>query len=463
MKSKFYVFINIFICLQLTLLTGCDTISEYSFAKIKSPTLKSAAIEGVWKVTNIKKNDENIEASLQINDHLYFENNIAIIKDQKYDNVTYKYKDVNVNQYMLYNYKVNSSNISLRTNDSGILSLSSNDRLLYEFMNINKSNLIMYGNGTIYYLQKDDNFNINSIKIHNYTYSAEDSKVPKGDSGILLGIRNSDSQYRTVWIEYNGEESASTVECNNLLVPRNKGFWVVGLKDIGKRKSIFASRVEAYKNNATEANSINISATNDHISFVGNDYIFLEYNNGVRALPIDSLTSKKGLKISDILGEAGKENMETSFNAMVANNDQLKLSSKPNEQNFILVRKNGHWIMQGRIYDRNSDNYWSYDMNLTPPTNMLSYDELSISWNKVLEKIPDAVDIFTSPNNQLALVVTQSEIQAFKISKGELENNPIAHVYLKSDDHIIMSEWALDEYVENWQNMISSLSTLYKK
>lgn len=464
-RNRVVVFFYAFLCLLLSLLTGCDGINEYSFAKIKSPQVKEIAIQGTWKVTNIKKVDENIDASLKIDDHLYFTNQMVIIKDQKYNNVNYKYKDVNVYQYMLYNYKVNSDFINLKTNSNGILSLSTDDRLLYEFITIDNKNILMYGNNTLYYLKKDDGFDIKNIKIQENGVQKKNDmdKTSKGSSGILLGIRSGDSSYRTIWISYKNDAIADSIECKNLLVPRNKGFWVVGLKEVGNKRNIFASRIESYKNNNIEYNSINTNITNDIISYVANDYIFLEYTNGVRVLPIDSLTTKKGLKISDILGQSGKENMETSYNAMVSNNSQLKSDTKPNEEDFVLVRKNGHWIMQGRVYDKSRDNFWSYDMNLIPPANMVRYDELSISWNKVLERVPDAIDIFTSPNNQLAIIVNQSEIEVFKIVNGGLDSNPLSQINLKNDEHIIMAEWALDEYVDSWQHMLSSINDVPNK
>src|SRR5690606_19973553 len=89
-----------------------------------------------------------------------------------------------------------------------------------------------------------------------------------------------------------------------------------------------------------------------NILFIGNDYISVENidldRNSRRTLQvyaIDNLQEKRPIKLSDLIGENGK-NIYAEGARSVLSVDPTII---PNEENVGLTRRNGYWIFNGRI------------------------------------------------------------------------------------------------------------------
>ena len=91
-----------------------------------------------------------------------------------------------------------------------------------------------------------------------------------------------------------------------------------------------------------------------------------------------------------------------------------------------------------------------YHLTVIPPEHLVCHNKLDLPWTQVKNHVPSAVDVFTSPAKNLALVVTNNEILVYQMNQGNLEDTPLEKIPLKKDEEIIMAEWALGHYVENW-------------
>jgi hypothetical protein len=67
------------------------------------------------------------------------------------------------------------------------------------------------------------------------------------------------------------------------------------------------------------------------------------------------------------------------------------------------------------------------------------------------DRVPDATDAFTSPNNDIALVITKAKLMIYRIRPGQLSETPIAEIQLSEGTEIVMAEWALGSYVDSWE------------
>ena len=81
---------------------------------------------------------------------------------------------------------------------------------------------------------------------------------------------------------------------------------------------------------------------------------------------------------------------------------------------------------------------------------MVFYNNLNIPWTRVKNHVPSAIDVFTSPAKDLALVVTDKEIIVYRMYQENLAAPPLERIPLKEGEEVIMAEWALGHYVENW-------------
>lgn len=100
---------------------------------------------------------------------------------------------------------------------------------------------------------------------------------------------------------------------------------------------------------------------------------------------------------------------------------------------------------------------------------MVAYDLLNVPWKDIKDKLPQAVDIYTSPNKDLAVIITHNEIQIYTIHNNSLSDLPVGKFPILEGSSVIMAEWAMEDYVRSWEksfiknNDISVVENTYSK
>src|SRR5699024_7683203 len=88
---------------------------------------------------------------------------------------------------------------------------------------------------------------------------------------------------------------------------------------------------------------------------------------------------------------------------------------------------------------------------IIPPKELVMYDELSVSWNEVKHRVPEALDVFTSPNEDIALILTHNNILIYTIDQGKLSKEYIRKIKLNDSEAVVMAEWATGKYIYTWE------------
>ena len=284
---------------------GCNQIGTSTDSQINPPNNLKNVIKGVWGITKYKK-DATVDLSDTSND---WEGNKAEFGDKfiamgKYltANPEYKVKNVNANEYFLYNYKIDASKLNLKDQRINVMTISSNSKLLYDVVIINDKRLLVYIDKEFYYLDfisastGDGNSLVSTEKDKVEFKSIENSKR-NTSSGVLIGLKatREDNEtntnikyYRTLWISENNMQMHNVLERKDLLVPRQYGFWSMGItRNIVNsqiQESIYSVPVEI---NSNEMINLQKAATDKAIKgalgikgsirreilFVGNDYV----------------------------------------------------------------------------------------------------------------------------------------------------------------------------------------------
>ncbi|GAA0725432.1 lipoprotein [Clostridium malenominatum] len=495
-KVRFYTIILFIIFFTSAILSGCS-LSRFKFTdKITSPNNKLSPINGVWEIKKFKVfnsgNKKYGESKTEPVDLLgiksAFNEDYSLLIDEVCNKPNYKLKEVDANNYFFYTYKVNKSDLDISVDKIEVISVICEESLFYDFIKISDKELIVYLDNVFYYLEKisDDTSDIlseeNLRKIREEKVSSHygDDKLLR--TGVLIGLRSNspidykegfgeeykdkDLFYRTLWIGAKNGKLREVLETPNLFVPRISGFWWVGLDN---QDSVFAYPVSK---EIKDFNSVKWAEKNSskRILFVGNDYIALENKkslnlqseegrSNLQVRLIDNLNGNKGIKISDISGEEGKEAMFNSAYSFLALEDGItgkRLEQRPREESFTLVRRNGHWIVKGRLnsINQNDSFFKDYTINIVPPSKMVNYDEFHLSWNEVKEKVPNAIDAYTSPNKDLAIITSNNSLFIYEIVNGALGNLYLKKISLKEGESVIMAEWATGEYMERWEKTL---------
>ena len=316
-----------------------------------------------------------------------------------------------------------------------------------------------------------------------------------GESGLLITLR-SDTQnkgeavnqglkshishhYRTLWIYPEGN-SLKVIEGNGIIVPRDDGFWKVGVKSITKKRwtedVLYAvpGKKKPGKLKVSDFTEDTGGFRDIGILFVGNNYVSTEFNsegytkgaahpfnvNGLTVFSLKNLT--KPVNISEIMGKGANEKLlkDSKKYLQTHPNDKDKLADKGSPDSWGLVRRNGTWVLRGFIdysCEAARSCFAHYDINMTPPPSLVSHDGLTPSWQIIKRNIPTTIDAFSSPDGNLLGVMTPKQLLLYR-AKGNINfNNPTLKIAMKKVEFPVMIQWATGGYVNAWTVKIREL------
>lgn len=456
--------------------------------KILPPYNKLIPISGQWEITSYKRGSSRTitdeEASKLIGKKAIFNEEAAVFNEESCTSPSYKIKNVNAADYMLYQYKISPEYLNITKNTIQVVTITSKNQFFSEFIRVDDSKIIASEDGVFFYLKKISNDTDEAYKAYleenEMTQSIANSDGISKQSGILLGLRYMDAdsksmggwKYRTVYISSASMQKGAVYETQNLFVPRKSGFWILGVNRetiAGKTQDKLFSypvNVQMYRPgyNAIASGDLDTNIFNT-ILYAGNDYISTEYvresqagktTDTYKILPIDSVEGAGAVKISDIAGESGKNALNEGASNYLSSRgfSQKGTMYNSSEENFAVSRRNGHWIIKGRIdfHDNSGDSSFAdFNIKQIPPSKLVSYDELCLSWNGVKMRIPDTVDLFTSPGGDMAVIITSDSIMAYKIDAGNLSSEPSIKIPLHARETVVMAEWATGGYTAKWE------------
>lgn len=474
----------IFLILIILTAAGCSGGPGEAADKVSPPRNRLTPVVGTWKVDGVieggvLKLGELPE--LWAGKELQFSEDYALFGDNILERPRYKIKKVDKEEYLLYGHKSFPKDLDMSGKELDVITITDEDKFICEIVRVNDETLILDIDKRSLYLKKISQqlSRRSDIRYHDITGNVEpEEDNGKGlfRTGVLVGLADDSYNYRTLWIAATGKKLHPILSVQGILFPRRSGFWRIETRrsaDTGNAEDfIIAQPVvidqhEDKKALSLEAVQLETGAggVTRRIGYVGNDYVSVEsiyadtQESVLQVLPIDSLPGIKQVKLSDLSGEAGTTFMEEgrrkAIEQLEAEGDSLTVNKQQSES-FGLERKMGHWFFKGRINYRKGTrmHYSDYNINLIPPAELVFYDELSVPWTAVKDKAPEAVDVFTSPNRDIAIVTTRKELIIFGISNEKLDDQPLSKVPIRAGETVIMSEWATGRYVEAWESNI---------
>lgn len=493
---------SIILIVSVFILVSCGMDDIQLSDNIASPENNNLPISGEWIIEDYVIRATSVMDEEMANSYLgmegLFHKELVAIGDNYCLDPSYKIKNVDTDEYLIYQYKVNPEFLNIDKEEIQIVSIRNNDQFFNEFIKISEDKIIVNIDGVFFYLNKLSD-EVDDEKIASYKYRENEmfSMVNISDedvlkTGLLLGLKSLELEnnietwnYRTIFIRGYNKDVVSIYEMEDILLPRKTGFWKV---------KVDREEIDGNVNDTIVANAINktkvledkeelepslqmsikevgkeekkdIENTVKNILYIGNDYISIENvyyrNKGERVLefyPIDNINKGNPMKIFDIIGKAGQEAFIEGANKKILSENQKYKDSlidlKPNEESFGLFRRNGHWVFEGRLNfaENGIYRYKNFNIKAIPPKEVVHFDEISIPWNAIKTKIPEALDVFISPNEDLAIVLNHNNILIYLIEDGEIGDIPVEKIKLKAGEKIIMAEWATGRYPQLWED-----------
>lgn len=445
-----------------------------------------------------------------------FSRDAAIIGEYSWPHPVFKVKKVNAQAYLFSKYFTLSGDLAVLEQEVYVVTLLTADNFLGEFLKIDDVSLLAFVQNKVLLLKKTSN-SINAAlaaAVAAQDPAAELEATQPGKSaksvqpraaGVLLGLKTpvpgsgqkpSAYTYRTLWLAATNQQLHPILQDEDIFFPRLSGFWKLKVRRVeegAKAEDILLAHDVSTKDPEAVPEGLRLvpdplfwegreGVWARSLNFVGNDFVAFEnsvsgvldgrgalgdtgipeknerawFNNSLQVNPIDNLGTRKGITLSDLAGDKGAaafSNAGAQVLKALEQRPDLETGGGDQEQNWGLVRKNGHWLLQGRLSYQSGGKpgYLDYNINLVPPAKLVSFDTLSLSWQTIKERVPEAADAFTSPNRSLAVVAARSRLYVYSMNEGRLGSEPLAKLDLHEGETVVMAEWATGLYVDNWE------------
>lgn len=489
----------IFLFILMTIVLSACNLRETSIDdRLKAPVNDTVPIEGRWTVTdytpisesNIKEEKEYMgQPALFHRDALIFMNYYTV-------EPSFKMKKVDSVDYLLYKYKVNAKKLGIESENIEVFTVYNDNQLFMEVIKDSKDNVLLYIEDGFYKLENIEE-TVDKSEVYKYidiekeiTKSEEEEEKAKVNSGILLGIKSSSFDeeeevtnwdYSTLWINTEDKELQEVYKIEGLLLPRKNGFWEIDVNRKNKNGEI-SDTIEAkpkdYRENLENEDdeksigsdiagiSMNRNETLEsktrsflrNILYVGNNYISTELietepgnKRTIKLQTLDNLKNEKSIGLDDLLDDGEEVFLEGAQSSV-----NLDESIELDEKNIGITRKNGYWMLNGRVnYKKNQEElYKDFIIKTVPPEEMVGHDNHFILWDEISRRIPNITDMYSSPNEDIILVRDNYQISIYKVEDGEIDYNSIGKINIDEGDSIVMSEWATGKYTEIWRNEV---------
>lgn len=471
--------LSLFLVAFIIFLVGCSNSSIDTSGKLIAPQNKFIPVSGKWKIVEELGGEGSSSSKGNVNNligkAIQFSKQYVRIGNYVLQEPSYKIRKVNFNEYMLFTRKSFLKNFNIKSKEIEIVTITSREAFLCEIIRLSEDKLVLNIENNSFYLQKiSDKVDGNLPKgiKGNIDFLKEDDLTR---TGLVLGLRypsGSISQgetkykYRTLWIGAKNKKIHSILENKDIIFPRRNGFWKIDVG--GSRISPDDNAINAYN---IAANGLSRGASpilaskaedmglnNIIINYVCNDYIGIETTgteNILRVVPIDSLPVLRGVKISDLAGPEGADAMRNAMENQMLNK-KINSIIPMDEENFGLIRKMGHWFLKGRV-NKSLNDYVDFDIKIVPSSRLVFYDNLNVTWTEIKNRVPMATDAYTSPNGDIAVVLTKDKLFIYAVNNGKLEDTPLRKLQLNTGETVIMAEWATGSYAEGWEKVFLNI------
>ncbi|MEL7567978.1 MAG: hypothetical protein AAGU27_24305 [Dehalobacterium sp.] len=458
----------------LLMLGGCAESSGASAGRIIPPSSQNYPLAGKWVVLKELDTNGNGKATSQqwVGSDVQFAAGAVAFGGHVWEKLSYKIKKVNAEAYLMTKYILPASISVPKTEKVDVITVYAAANYLGEFMKLDAASMIFFVQNKILSLKKVSDQADSTLGAADTNVQDLNLDGNEGTSGVLLGLRMPEGTgytYQTLWIAVDHHQLHPILTSKQLFFPRTSGFWelnVQGLPTVEKTGNLLAARnvaakiPDTKKEEAGTGDQVYIDPAVRIINYIGNDYVAIEKKTGsmnqLQVLPVDKLSSSTEIKVSDLLGDNGLNaylNAREQVAAALRDRGITAIDRDVSGENFGLVRKNGHWFLVGRINYQSGGVFGQtdFDLKIIPPPNLIFYDTLALSWHNIKDRVPDAMDAFTSPNKDIALVKTKNKLTIYPIGVGQLAENPLAELDLQEGATVIMAEWATGSYVDSWE------------
>jgi hypothetical protein len=290
--------------------------------------------------------------------------------------------------------------------------------------------------------------------------AAESEIVPDTfKSGLLVGLRSDygEPSYRTLYIAPREDAPAVVAQGSGILVPYKSSFWKIDSHQYRTETDIyqfFTSRPAGSREEDAQTRGRKLFKDDDPqtrvshtetILFAANEYVSLEEVE-VSAAEYGRNVQKRywTTTIPELAADRKRVTLNEALEAMFR-------SSEYETYDWTIRRSKGYWAPYAAASrDTQSPELTELkELDVPLPKKVVNHDDICCSWEELIKLKPDAIDLYTSPEEDMIVVVTQDRLSIYG-NKNKLSASPAFSVNLLPKESVVMVQWATGRYVDEW-------------
>lgn len=307
-------------------------------------------------------------------------------------------------------------------------------------------------------------------------------------SALLIGFRSANEpllespnpeispletyQYRSLLIAENTEGQLDVhAESDGLIVPYGQQFWKIDSPIFqtdsgGILQYVIAQPADSPDEQTGTDDDIKKLGTvqlTERILFAGNQYISIEKTIIDTMNPDDVLVQDQQLGVG-VLDQFDENRSVMSEMDSISIQEAIMSTFNKAENTLLWPQEWGILRGQGRwtpvmLPDASTTNQTTaneeemqslQEVSLTLSENVVSYDELCCEWQDVLQIEPDAIDALSSPAEDMIVILTEDEFTVYPLMDDKILSNSLLTVPMEEGEQLVMSQWAIEQYVPIW-------------
>ncbi|MDI4645534.1 hypothetical protein [Cohnella hashimotonis] len=305
-------------------------------------------------------------------------------------------------------------------------------------------------------------------------------------SALLLGLRADPksedgsvaSSYRTLFIAPTDGQFELEAQGDGIVMPYGQNFWKIESVASEADSAAAAQKLIAYPVTGKDAGKTDLTALREssasplaeRLLFVGNKYVSVEQNpsdapNRVYrwVKDMDQLVASAQRTTFEPASEPHislEEAMETA-EATETPVAQKDAAPSRNTEQWSIIRRTGSWVAAaadtaGQPYAPLANKTLT-ELSTPLPDSINKFDTLYPTWSQVLQIEPGAKDAYSSPNEDMLVIVLDDELVVYPYHMLGGDQDPL-RIPLQSNESLIMAQWAKeDKYLESWKKQLATV------
>ncbi len=487
MPKRISKFMSVVLVLVLALnLSGCFFNSSVLAIDQTLPQTPKLDLAPYWifdTAYSLDPNNQEIDGAYFKGLGAFLSKELVQIGTDSVRNPVMKVMNVRTYEYFLTRYKIAPRQVGLTDARIAVYTITDAKGFSARIYRINDDRIALERNNILLYFNRAQDLKETGLAVSTDAQGNPSKPPASNANGVLIGLRGArktdengvlgPAPYRTLWISLKRGQPLEVFEVPDILFPRNVFYQL----KIERQENIEVVRETISIKNLSDGSTTRENTPPDGLSrfsditFISNDYLSVasreapEKGEGAMQLystrSVNNLNYENRVRLTDLFGPEGINVLESAANVARANAKPAETTGlgELTDDSFILKRLSGRWIYEARInsLEEYSSNNLTFPMNFRDNLRVYRYDALVPGWSDIRQVVPDAKDAVSSPDNFFTVVKTKNKLLVLaKNPNGTLAFEPLAQIDLKDED-IIMHEWALGSYVDDWGTMVRSL------